>query len=216
MELKDQLKGQWQDLVRSYSPDPGTGDELFAEIKEHYSAQGRYYHNLAHLHHLLSLLDEFRLMLAEPDTLAFAIWYHDLIYDPIRPHNEARSADVAAQRLHQLKMPPDKIQRVKSLILATHRHLLAPTIDDYDGRFFLDSDLSVLGASRETYIAYMQAIRQEYIMVPLAVYRNGREQVLQRLLDREHIFLTTELRERLEEQALSNIRFELQLLKGQE
>jgi predicted metal-dependent HD superfamily phosphohydrolase len=214
MEFEQRLKSQWHDLARVYSAEVGLAEELFTEIKNHYTSHNRHYHTLSHLSHLLRLFNEFRSALTCPDCVAFAIWYHDLIYDPAQPFNEAKSADVAVQRLHRLQVPEAKILRVKNLILATERHQLSSATDDFDGRFFLDCDLSILGADRKAYVDYLQEIRQEFSMVSLAAYRRGREAVLQGFLQQEWIYQTPGLRERFEGQARSNLQFELSLYQG--
>lgn len=212
--MERELKNQWCDLVQNFTADAGLAEELFAEIRSHYTAMGRHYHTLAHIAHLLCLYHTYHFKLEDPESVQFAIWYHDLIYEPGHSDNEARSAEIAGQRLGRLAFPEPKVQQVQSLILATHYHRQDSQMDHLNGRFFLDCDLSILGADRERYVEYIQEIRQEYIMVPLAAYKRGREAVLQQFLQKGTIYQTAELRERFEVQARSNIQFELMLLKG--
>ena len=54
-----------------------------------YTEPGRFYHTLKHTEAMLDALDR-RGVLTYP--LALAVWGHDLIYDPARGDNEARSA----------------------------------------------------------------------------------------------------------------------------
>jgi predicted metal-dependent HD superfamily phosphohydrolase len=212
MELEEKLRDPWHDLLQKYTTDISLIEELYSEITGHYTALGRHYHTLSHLSNLLHLLYEYRSKLLDSESVEFAIWYHDLIYEPTQPHSEARSADIAAQRLQRLSFPPERIQKVKSMIASSFRHHLHPGADDVDGRFFLDFDLAILGADRQVYVDYLQEIRQEYIKIPLSDYTRGRKVVLQRFLEKEAIYFTAEFQERFEEQARDNIQFEMNLL----
>lgn len=210
--LEKTFQSQWQVLAQAFTSDADLTGELYAEIAEQYTAIERHYHTLTHVADLLRLFEEYRSLVQSLETVQFAIWYHDLVYDPLQTNNEFLSADIAGQRLHQLSVPDPIILQVKALILATRHHTLLPGKDDFDSRLFLDCDLAILGANRERYAEYMQEIRQEYIKVPLSDYSKGRKLVLERFLERENIFLTAEFQERFEEQARDNIRFELNLL----
>lgn len=206
------LASQWHGLVQTFTCNQDLAEEMLAEIIERYTALARHYHTLAHLVDLLRLFKEYRDLVQDQAAVQFAVWYHDFVYEPHRSDNEAQSADIAGQRLHRLAVPDPIILKVKRLILATRHHTLLPGKDDFDSRFFLDCDLSILGADRERYAEYMQEIRQEYISVPLSDYREGRKAVLQRLLERESIYFAAEFQARFEEQARDNMQFELSLL----
>lgn len=51
-------------------------------------------------------------------------------------------------------------------------------------------------------------------MYPDAAYRQGRKQVLQHFLSREHIYHTPLMRGQLEQQARQNLKQEMRLLEG--
>jgi predicted metal-dependent HD superfamily phosphohydrolase len=206
------LQSQWHSLVQTLTSNQDLAEEMLAEITERYTVLGRHYHTLAHLVDLLRLFHEYRDLVQDQAAVQFAIWYHDFVYDPHQSDYEALSADIASQRLHRLAVPDPIILKVKRLILATRHHTLLPVREDLDCLLFLDCDLSILGADRERYAEYMQEIRQEYIKVPLSDYSEGRKAVLQRLLERETIYLTAEFQARFEEQARDNMQFELSLL----
>lgn len=160
----------------------------------------RYYHNLAHLDTLLLLLP------AKPH-LEFAVWFHDAVYDPTRADNEAQSALLAEQKLRQLGLAPQLIQTVTDNILATQNH----QSNDPDTILFLDADFSILGAEPKTYQAYVRAIRQEYLWVPEALFRERRAAVLQKFLARERIYQTQTFAH-LEQPARENLQEELEAL----
>ena len=78
----------------------------------------------------------------------------------------------------------------------------------------LDADLAILGAAASEYKAYSRAIRQEYSWVPDREYRWGRKQVLDRFLQRNRIYYTSELFLALEERARDNLQGEIRDLGG--
>jgi len=197
---RKRLIGRWKALLSSLGIDPDAHFSLLDDLLTRHSEPQRHYHNLLHLSTLFSLLP------AKPH-LEFAIWFHDAIYDPTRSDNEAQSAQLAEQSLKRLGVSPALIQTVVAIILATQDH----QSDDPDTALFLDADLSILGADRKTYIAYAQAIRDEYAWVPEALFRERRARVLQKFLSRQRIYQTPAFA-MLEQPARENLQHELQTL----
>ncbi|MEM9983998.1 MAG: hypothetical protein AAF804_02790, partial [Bacteroidota bacterium] len=70
-------------------------------VESNYQAQGRHYHTLAHLQAMAQEAQAIEDQLDEPDCFWFALFYHDLIYDPMRQDNEAASAKVMQEQLAQ-------------------------------------------------------------------------------------------------------------------
>ena len=99
-------------------------------------------------------------------ALALAAWFHDAVYQPDRDDNEERSAYAAYDALEQVGASPELMAEVVRLIRLTAGH--SADDDDIAGAVLCDADLSILGAPREKYVQYAQAIRQEYIHVPVA------------------------------------------------
>ena len=95
------------------------------------------------------LLDEHRDMLTDPQTVQFGIWYHDVVYNVLTKTSELESAKLARQHLFAMGLPAEKINRCFDMMVATKTHQLPPQVDDMDGRFFMDIDLSILGADKE-------------------------------------------------------------------
>ena len=179
-------------------------------ITSHYEAPGRFYHTLAHLQDLYQWLDLYHAELQHPFCVELAIWFHDLVYDPTRQDNEQQSARLATGLLRKWRLDPKRITQAKSLILATEGH--RPRSDNPDEPWFLDFDLSILGSAPERYEQYAQQIRQEYQMFPNEAYRQGRRQVIERMLGRERLYLTEAFFAEIETQARENLRGELELL----
>lgn len=200
----------WQRLAAQLALSDAQRDAAWMQFQAHYQAAGRHYHTLAHLADLLAWQERFATELQDSLSLQLAIWYHDLVYDPLRSDNEAQSAARACHDLRQWGLSAARIARVERLILATAGH--QPRSEDLDERWFLDFDLSILGAKPTRYAAYAQAIRQEYAAVPDAAYRTGRSQLLQKLLDRPQLYFTPVIRAEREAQARVNLAQEWQAL----
>lgn len=181
--------------------------QAFQDIIAAYSSPERHYHTIAHIVQILSTIRELR-----PENaiaVQIAAWFHDVVYDSQAQDNEERSADVADQVLRSLQVDPETIAIVRQLILCTKHH----QADDRDSEILLDADLAILGAVPANYQIYATAIRQEYAWVPDAQYRAGRKQVLEKFLQRDRIFLTTQLFEQLEAPARANLQAEIQALE---
>jgi predicted metal-dependent HD superfamily phosphohydrolase len=168
-----------------------------------YGEPARAYHNVRHLEDCLARLDESTTAMPDRDRVEAALWYHDAIYDPRATDNEDRSATLARRTLTDLGIATEVADDVARLIrLTDHRE----PAGDPAGRLVCDIDLSILGRRSAEFDAYDTAIRAEYAWVPDEVYRVARGDVLRRLLERDPLFLTDELRRRYEAQARSNLR----------
>jgi predicted metal-dependent HD superfamily phosphohydrolase len=172
-----------------------------------YTQPHREYHNLMHIEDVLLRIEELEPPPEHELSLALAAWFHDAVYQPGQPDNEDRSAYAAYDALEQIGAGPDLITEVVRLIRLTADH--DPDPDDVAGAVLCDADLAILAASRDRYVGYATAIRQEYIHVPQAEFRAGRAKVLQSLLDRPTIYSTPHARQHWEAQARRNIADEI-------
>lgn len=183
---------------------------LWAEISDAYTSPGRHYHNLDHLEHMLGHLLTVRDEILRWDAIILALCYHDIVYDPLKPDNEAQSAVLAEKRLRTLSLPDKMIHAVTTMILATKGHVLNA---EMDVNLFIDADLSILGADAAIYQRYAEHIQKEYTAVPPDLYRSGRQQVLRHFLEMDNIFKTTVFRDKYEQSANANLAAELQEMK---
>ncbi|TNE58973.1 MAG: hypothetical protein EP344_09475 [Bacteroidetes bacterium] len=180
-------------------------------IFREYGKQGRYYHNLEHLQELFAHFHQNIKELIHPDLVAFALFFHDLIYVPGRQDNESRSADQAVRHLDELGLPADDTGWVAACIRATQTHTL-PDASDTDMAWVLDFDLAILGTEWERYQEYSRKIRQEYRIFPDLLYKPGRRRVLEKLLKRPSLYHMESFRVKYESVARENILRELLLL----
>ena len=207
--LLDRLKARWSSLT-SACRDDLAADRRFDGLVASYGEPHRAYHTLAHLDFVFAMLDTHAAGAREPDRLAFACWYHDVIYDPRASDNEARSADRATAELTALGVKPTLVMRIDRLIRATAAHQSAEA--DADDALFLDADFSVLGAPPETYAAYVKGVRFEYAHVDDAGWRAGRGGFLRKALAAERLFRTDVFEAAYGAQAKANIAAELEAL----
>jgi predicted metal-dependent HD superfamily phosphohydrolase len=209
-KLPDDLRGQWDQLCRKYSNDPQLIDRFFNEIVRKYTSARRHYHNGQHIQALLDLCERYAGQLNDPDVVAFAIFYHDIIYNVLRKDNEPRSARLAVKRLQALQVPPEKTAQVKLYIEATQTHAVTASVTHVsDLQLFLDFDMCILGAGWEAYEAYTRQVRREYGVYPDKLYYPGRKQFLQQCLQTGHIFQTQAFRDAYEAKARENMAREL-------
>lgn len=206
-DLINFLKTRWLDLCLNLSNDEEVKKNVFNSLVTLYSEPHRAYHNLKHVHNLLGWAENCGEKIEDFQTLSFAIWFHDAIYDTRRNDNEEQSANLAVAKLRSLKVSDAQIAIVRQVILATKTHDLTDL--NFDGRLFLDLDLSIFGADELAYQAYSRAIRREYDFVPELLYRNGRQQILQNFLKRDFIYSTEICQEKFELSARENIQREI-------
>lgn len=180
--------------------------ETFQHLATLYQTPPRAYHNLSHILACLDLLSEFRHVSTDIDAAEAALWFHDCIYTPGRPDNEARSAQVASEMAADLGFDQPARDQIASWILAT-RHTTLPA--SATEALILDIDMSILGANPADYDAYAAAIRTEFSFVSDAEFAAGRAKFLRGLLARPAIYFLPEFAMRFHLAARSNITREL-------
>ncbi|UVC13586.1 HD domain-containing protein [Mesorhizobium onobrychidis] len=196
--------------------EPLIDEPLKHELSALYRAEGRHYHNLAHIEAMLALAGNYLALLHDPEAVDAAIWFHDAIYDSRAKDNEARSAALAEKKLAG-RTDAQRLGRITAMIIATATHELPQFGDENaarDAALFLDIDLAILGAAPDAFDAYEQAVRREYGWVEEPMWRAGRSAVLKSFLARPHIFHTEKFRQRFEAQARQNMARSLEALEA--
>jgi predicted metal-dependent HD superfamily phosphohydrolase len=162
-----------------------------AYLLARWSEPHRHYHTVAHLSAVLDVVDRFEGLAAHPDRVRLAAWLHDAVYDPraAGDANERASAELAAGVLGPLGVPDEVTADVARLVLLTAGHATGPA--DPDGDLLCDADLAILASDKETYAAYVAAIRREYAHVPDPDFAAGRGRVLTALLELPSIYRLT-------------------------
>jgi predicted metal-dependent HD superfamily phosphohydrolase len=229
MEPIDKLHQKWQELWRFRSIDVLNRqeiDRIFKLLVAAYTQPDRYYHNLDHIHHLLTILDQYQnpsleqlsQQIQEPISVLLAAWFHDLVYDPQSSDNESQSAKLAGELLKNIGESTELIDRVQQLIMATQGHQLVGVASPLENPFdldlciFLDADLAILGTDSARYQTYARSIRHEYHWLSDELYCAGRIRVLETFLQRDRIYHTELLFDELESIARLNIQKEIFLI----
>lgn len=190
----------------------GAAAPWFDRLMTAYGHVGRAYHNARHLNECLTGLDLARHLVQEPAVVEFALWFHDVVYDPRATDNEERSAELALECLRESgKGGGELAKRIHELVMLTKDHQAEP---DTDGAVMVDVDLAILGQLWPRFEEYDLAIRREYGWVPAELYAKKRSDVLRKLLQRNFIYRTRLFRERYESQARSNLTRKLELVRG--
>jgi predicted metal-dependent HD superfamily phosphohydrolase len=185
------------------------GKKLMHRLIDAYSEPDRQYHTVQHLKECLNHLKEFARYSELPEEVELAIWFHDAIYDVRAQNNEEASAKWAVKELLNTSVSHDKIDRIRTLILATKHSSLPNGIDQ---EILIDIDLLILAAEEKRFREYEAQIRNEYSYVPLDIYRDKRRAVLLEFLARQRIYSTPVINERFEQRARNNIEQSIALL----
>eukprot|EP01059_Diplonema_ambulator_P036993 TRINITY_DN9567_c1_g1_i1.p1 TRINITY_DN9567_c1_g1~~TRINITY_DN9567_c1_g1_i1.p1 ORF type:complete len:721 (+),score=242.84 TRINITY_DN9567_c1_g1_i1:1063-3225(+) len=182
-------------------------------LRDGYMGLGRYYHNLHHLEEMFEHFDALKDTMARPDLVAYAIYFHDAVYDATAASGENEKASSALWRKYagEAGIAADDTEAVAAWIDRTANHLSGAA--DGDLAVFLDIDLAVLGRDRHAYFEYAQQISMEYAHVPNAVYFGKRAEVLQSFLTPERLYFTDTMHGKYGARARENITQEIEALK---
>jgi predicted metal-dependent HD superfamily phosphohydrolase len=203
------LMERWTALAGPGGAEQGRG--LIARYRE----PQRRYHTAEHLAHVLDVVDLLAAEAAQPDTVRFAAWFHDAVYEighADGPSNEELSARLAENVLPGLGVATDVVAEVAGLVRGTAHHVFDP--DDRNGAVLCDADLAILGGDALAYRRYAAQVRDEYRAVPDEQFRSGRAAILRDFLAREAIYQTAAARERYEQAARVNLTAEIARLSA--
>lgn len=177
-------------------------------VAKAYMEPHRKYHNEEHIFNCFNLYTTYVPSDIEDYTeLAFAIIFHDIVYDTQSKDNEEKSAAFMKKVLQDFdpKLYPDQFcNKIADMIMHT-KHTLSTKYKPIAYQYMIDIDLSILGESEATFDAYDKDIREEYSWVPEEIYKVERKKILQSFLDRKCIYETETFRNLFEEQARKNL-----------
>ena len=95
------LQKEFISLVLKYNDDYQLAHRLWNEIETAYTSEGRHFHNLSHLEQILACLAPLESQAQDWDSLLFAVYYHDVIYDVTRYMTE-NDKRIKVQRLEKM------------------------------------------------------------------------------------------------------------------
>jgi predicted metal-dependent HD superfamily phosphohydrolase len=197
------LENLWRRLSLS-----GDASVWHARLLGCYAEPQRAYHTLQHLEECLLILDDAKAtgLIAKPDLVEMALWFHDAVYDPQGSENEELSEQMALEALGESGLA----REVARLILLTKSHRPGNGPDD---AWIIDIDLAIFAQPMERVLEYERQIRAEYA-VPEEMYVEKRAEILTAFLNREQIYLTAWARERFEPQARENLWLLVDAVRG--
>lgn len=180
----------------------------FYELEARYAEEHRHYHTLNHIDHCLHVFDAFNGTLSPRGRIPveFTLWFHDSIYDPVSPLNEAKSAELAKTALWADGGQRVLAEEVHELTLTTRHEVPARAIR---AKWVCDLDLASLGLPWKEFTFNTRRIRKEYSVVPDSLFYPGRLKFLTGFLGRPQLYQLPLFRRRFEEQARSNLEREI-------
>ena len=147
-------------------------------VGRHFASTPLAYHNVNHIIYMLTLYDQAfsaHLSVEDDRLMRWAIWYHDVVYDPSARDNEERSAEMAVRHFDGL----GDTDKLSALIMSTKKH--NPVTDLQ--RMLVDLDLAILAGLPRDYYEYSSAIRAEYSVYGDDDYCRGRAAALEGLIN---------------------------------
>jgi len=221
MSTAEGLRSRWHELTT------GIKDEVARKwwkiIESNYAESSvRHYHTLVHVADMFEHYDSCKSKLKAPNEVAYAIYFHDLVYDPkSSDENEEGSITLFKRFTREAEIPKESsvYKNVIHLISLTTTHLTEEhkqldVYGDGDQHYFLDFDMVILGSKSNDYDNYAGKIRQEYSFLSDITYKSLRAKVLKSFLQIPKIFATKEFHEKYESQARSNILREIDQLNS--
>lgn len=190
----------WETITKNIN-----AEKVLDDAVEQYNNSSRYYHNLQHIESCLALLDKYKNLAKNYNTLYLAIIFHDYIYDPSSIYNEIDSACAFMIKTHifPVNEPDNPIAKVIELILATKHDKILTNSDE---QLIADIDLSSLGLPTEEFDKNWENIRKEFWFIDDNKFLGSRLKILNELANKKHIFYHQEFINEFEEQARKNIK----------
>ena len=172
--------------------------------------EGRAYHNMSHIVHMMSRVETLSLDAKIPDgdteLILIATAFHDVVYHPGSLWNEDASAFVAGKWLKG-RLGSGFIDVVQQLIMMTKTHDVSQDYANGYGAIICDADLWTIGSHWDEYKRHGAAIRQEFVLIDDHTFDNRRAKFLQSRIGRQ--MYHTPLGMEREAQAQANMRRDL-------
>ena len=102
--MKHFNRRRWNNLCAAAGVTPTVA---FDDLLTHYSEPHRAYHDANHIDECLAEFDSAKSEALNPNSVEFAIWFHDVIYNPRATDNEEQSA----ARAHHSLQPSNTLPR---------------------------------------------------------------------------------------------------------
>ena len=197
---KERFDALWTRCSRT-APDAGT-TRIWDNLIRRYTEKHRHYHNKKHLVFCLQQLDLVAPLVESTDTIEMAIWFHDVVYEPMAKDNEQRSAALF-KLMTKEHVSSAFIDTVSRIIVAT-KHNDAPTQEH--AAYMLDIDLSSIGLPWRYFLQDCKDLRAETSGISDSRYYSGKIEFFNALLKKQNIYYTQYFSWRYEEKARQNMK----------
>ena len=197
---RDRFQSLWQrNLVAGARDDSAA---IHRQLLDAYREPQRFYHTLEHIEHCLGMFELCKPELEQPDAVELAIWFHDAIYVPGAPDNEARSAGLYRHHADDVHAD-DFVALVSRLILATLHD--GNSLEDPDADYMVDIDLSSFGLDWDAFLRDSKNLRLERPAVSDEDFYRNQGDFQKLLLARERFFHSKFFQQRFEQRARANL-----------
>jgi predicted metal-dependent HD superfamily phosphohydrolase len=174
---------------------------VWDNLVKRYTEKHRHYHNPRHMICCLQQLDSSTSLIEDKDTIEMAIWFHDLVFEPMASDNEERSADLF-KILAKGHFSSNFVDTVSDIIVAT-KHCDAPSSSNQ--AYMLDIDLASLGIPWMYFRQDCIDLRAEQPGISDIRFYSGKLKFLNTLIRRPRIYFTDSFFNRYELEARRNI-----------
>lgn len=178
--------------------------EHLDELRNLLGGPDRHYHGIDHVE---TLWERHLAHGGSPDddVMAFAIAYHDAIYDARRNDNEKKSAQLWVEHATAAGHPNRVVLDVTRAILATALH---PFQDEAPAHVLRMVDLDLLGLANDSaaFAKDTENVAKEFHWVSPEDFVAGRRQFFARMLEAPVLYRTPELYALYEDKARANLR----------
>lgn len=195
----------------------------WTKLRDSYCTHWRYYFNLYHIYNILQSFDKYydeeKYGKENKILIELVIWFHRIVFLPLDidfTYNVEQSYVIVQKFIEKTEyrvITKENMVIIEALVMSVHRHRqkveFGDEINDSLNKFFLDIILVFLGFDKEQYNTYKELVRLDYLWVEKSEFKVKRKIILQRLLDRERIFITDRLHEEFEEVARANLQNEI-------
>lgn len=195
-------------------------EQCVTTLKRKHEESHRRYHTWEHIIEMLDFLFEHAAATNMSDdeiaTLGGAILFHDSVYsiDPVYYRdNEVRSANFAKEFLEKHLVKKNFVDAIYQLIYSTAHGNGVFTENDPLALLLRDSDLAILGATKERYQLYVTDIMDELGIGTSKENQAKRIKLLTKFRRDKKLYKTEIGNEKFAENAQKNLSWEIQRLK---
>ena len=218
----NEIKKFWDQVCTECEISDHVTRKWWKVVCDSYLEPQRRYHTLRHIGHMLWLIEHEPVISTSIQHLThvvFAVFFHDIVYDPQLMDNEDRSSELFLSFYKEAACHNLDHSLVQKYIMATKTHFtdehsqMSEHWGNTDMHIFLDLDMAILSVEPLEYDSYADKIRQEYCHYPEETYCRKRVCVLEQFLT-QRIYCSENVYKSWEESARRNIQAEITKLKS--